>query len=168
MRETWRPIPGLDGYEASDKGRVRSWRGYGGTRREKPRVRKATPNHRRGGYHVITFVIDGRSLARYVHHLVVAAFGRRPRKGQTEVRHKDGNPANNALTNLTWSCHKVNMRDQVLHGTHTKGHQNGNAKLTPRQVEAIRRSILSGRALAQKYGVHESTICRVRKGRRYV
>lgn len=166
MREQWKPIPGLPGYEASNQGRVRSWLGRGGTRRDTPRVLKPSVNTYRGGYKSIGFTVRGVVRRLYVHRVVLKAFGYPGRKGQ-EVRHLDGDRGNNRLRNLKWGCHRVNMKDQVHHGTHTKGHQNGNAKLTPRQVEVIRASKLTSTALAQRYGVHLSTVCRARKGQRY-
>ncbi len=50
MSEQWRPIAGFDGYEISDQGRVRSWRGMG---RRPQRPKKPTiivPQLRDGGH----------------------------------------------------------------------------------------------------------------------
>jgi hypothetical protein len=167
MKETWRPIPGIPGYEASDRGRVRSWVKRQGVRRDRPLLRKPVENKQRGCYQLMNFSTPRGVVRRYVHHVVLRAFGKPGRRGQ-EVRHLDGNNRNNRLDNLKWGTHRVNMRDQVAHGTHTKGHRNGNAKLTPRQVAAIRRSPATGRSLAEEYGVHPSTIARVKTGQRYV
>lgn len=38
--EQWRPIGDLPGYDVSDRGRVRTWHGKRGSRRERPKLRK--------------------------------------------------------------------------------------------------------------------------------
>lgn len=52
MDEHWTPIPGFDGYELSDWGRVRSWvkPGTGATRRDEPLILKPSKHPRTGHY----------------------------------------------------------------------------------------------------------------------
>lgn len=115
--EQWRPVVGYEGaYEVSDLGRVRSldritdrgrrWRG-----------RLMTPATMPAGYQVVTLWRDGAQRTHLVHRLVLTAFVG-PQSARTEVRHGDGDPANNALTNLAWGTHSENQHDQVAHGTH--------------------------------------------------
>lgn len=104
-----------------------------------------------------------------VHHMVLTAFiGPKP-EGK-EARHRDGDPTNNALTNLRWSTHVENEKDKIGHGTHTRGERNGGAKLTQRQADSIRRRIANGeqaRSIAREMGISEATVSRIKKGLRY-
>jgi hypothetical protein len=113
--EEWRPIPNALGYEASNLGRVRSWRKPGRARermRRSPILRKAVPD--RDGYLNVGLSIGGVLMMRKVHHLVLEAFvGLKP-EGK-EARHRDSNPGNNERSNLSWSTHRVNEADKVLY-----------------------------------------------------
>lgn len=108
-----RPVPSLPGYFASDDGQVlscRPWRGSADMRELAGRIDKA-------GYRWITTCVDGRRKIRSVHSLVAEAFhGPRP-KGQ-DIRHLDGDPANNAASNLRYGSRTENLLDAVRHGTH--------------------------------------------------
>jgi molybdenum cofactor biosynthesis enzyme MoaA len=88
--EEWRPVPGYPDYRVSNG----------------------------DGYRVVTFHSDSApSVQRYVHHLVAELFiGPRPEGHQ--VRHFDGNSANNAATNLRYGTQSENELDKVRHGTH--------------------------------------------------
>lgn len=60
---------------------------------------------------------DGRKRARLVHQLVMEAFvGPYPSAGM-EIRHLDGDPSNNSLSNLAYGTKSENARDRLLHGT---------------------------------------------------
>ncbi len=117
--ETWRPVVSCEGYEVSDLGRVRTRRG---------KVMKSCPDN--DGYPTVKPCVNGRYMSYRVHRLVAEAFlGERP-EGE-EVRHLDGNPANNALPNLCYGTRSENNLDSVRHGTHAmanvtecpKGHE---------------------------------------------
>jgi hypothetical protein len=69
--ETWREIPGWDGYQASSRGRIRS------VDRQLRDGRHAsgvvlTPSRNRKGYLTVTVCRDGRSSTKAVHVLVAA------------------------------------------------------------------------------------------------
>lgn len=108
--ETWLPIPGFDGYEVSNQGRVRS------LIRNRVHMMTATPNH--DGYPRVH--IGGRSTPnQFVHQLVLAAFvGPRP-EGMI-ARHLNGDPTDNRPENLAWGTHSENNYDAVRHGTHSE------------------------------------------------
>jgi hypothetical protein len=101
--------------------------------------------------------------------MVLEAFvGPRPRGFET--RHLDGDITNNRLGNLKWGTRREQFKDQVLHGTDTRGERNGNAKLKHSDAEEIRRLLADGRtgtALAERFGVSQATITRIKKGQRY-
>jgi HNH endonuclease/NUMOD4 motif len=69
------------------------------------------------GYHYVTLTLDGVQTKRPVHQLVIEAhFGPCP-EGE-EVRHLNGNPADNRWPeNLAYSTHAVNLQDRREHGT---------------------------------------------------
>ena len=148
--ESWRPVPGYEGlYEASDHGRIKSL------------PRNTTRGgilkysiHPIGGHHLITLTRDGRQEQFGLHQLVMLAFAG-PCPPGMEVRHLDGNPANNhwapgneeetkaAGGNLFYGTHAQNMADMAEHGsclitareTHCpKGHE-----YTPENTRSRRR-----------------------------
>lgn len=110
----WLPVVGYEGlYEVSEAGDVR---------------RLAASSHRpanwvvsthtvRGNYRQI-HVADASGLRKQkmVHRLVAEAF-LGPALGR-EVRHLDGDPTNNRLSNLRWGTHSENEFDKVAHGNH--------------------------------------------------
>ncbi len=151
--EEWRFLTVDPRYEVSSYGRIR--RG--------DRIRKTNPT--KHGYPA--FVVSTSDGARlyYVHHLVAEAFlGSRP-KG-LQVAHNDGNKSNNHRWNLRYATPKENAADRKRHGTWNDGSQNGQAKLTDEQVEAIREQFKtkSPSELAAEFGVSRSTIDRITKG----
>ena len=116
LSEEWRPIPGFDGYEVSDTGFIRSWRGRYGRRAEPRTLSQRTDP---AGY--ITTAIqhpDGRNMPVLVHRMVCMAFHGLPPEGKPHVCHWDGNPANNTPGNLRWGSREDNAQDQIRHGRH--------------------------------------------------
>jgi hypothetical protein len=114
--------------------------------------------------------LSGKNLR--VHRLVAETFIDNP-KGLTEVNHIDGNKANNSTTNLEWSDRLSNMRhafatgliSPLLHGERAR-----RAKLKDADAVFIKQNYKRGHkvfgagALAAKYGVHMSTICKISSG----
>ena len=102
--EQWRPVPGHDGYEVSNMGQLRNRRGL---------VLKQTTTEK--GYKHITLSNSGAKKTYRVHVLVAAVFiGPRP-EGQ-QVRHLDGEPDHNEVTNLAYGTQSENNRDTIQHG----------------------------------------------------
>jgi hypothetical protein len=102
MPERWRKITGHPGYEASDRGRVRSadrvlsdGRTAGGV--------VLVPTLDKDGYERVKL---GRRLVP-VHVAVLLAFHGRP-----EGRHLNGDQHDNTPGNLTWGTHRENERDK--------------------------------------------------------
>ena len=71
-----------------------------------------------------------------VHRLVALAWHANP-DNKPQVCHRDGNKLNNHACNLYWGTQRENTEDAIRHGTH-KGENNGRAKLTREQVDALR------------------------------
>lgn len=118
MKEQWRPIPNCPGYEASDRGRIRSVTRRVSTQQGEKTYRgkllRITPT---GNYlRVAVKANSGRYHTKRVHSLVLAAFVG-PRPIGMEARHLNGDPSDNRLSNLEWSTHRTNVRDKRQHGT---------------------------------------------------
>lgn len=109
--EVWRAVPQYEGlYEVSNLGRLRS------LPRATTRGRLLKQRVIVGKYLGTALSQEGREVNRLTHHLVAAAFlGSRPEGA--DVRHLDGNAANNCADNLAYGTHAENMRDMVQHGT---------------------------------------------------
>lgn len=117
--ERWLPVPDWEGwYEVSDLGRVRSVphdteMGLRGGHVLKPGTYRS--GHK---YAVFTRVTDAGPERRtyQVHRLVMLAFVAPCPEGM-QVRHLDGDPANNRLTNLAFGTAAQNARDRdEVHG----------------------------------------------------
>ena len=126
--ERWLPVPGYEGfYEVSDLGNVWSTprpRTPGGLM--KP---VAGPN----GYRQVTLTMGGKQKRVRIHRLVMLVFEGPCPEGM-EVRHLDGNVANNRRDNLAYSDHRTNMHDKRVHGTDhntNKTHCSAGHKYTP-------------------------------------
>lgn len=92
---------------------------------------------------------------RTIHQLVTEAFVG-PRPTGSEVRHLDGNPANNRASNLAWGTRRENMADARRHGTLVQGARCHMARLTELDVVHVRQLFDAGlglREMATMYGV---------------
>ena len=170
LGEIWRDIPGYEGaYQVSSRGRVRSL----------PRLVPVCDRIRRISYmrpcagkilhpsvcdkagHVSVH-LGKHSRGIPVHQLVMLAFHGWPPAGM-EAMHLNGNPADNRPENLRYGTHSENMTDMYRSGK-------GPLKLSPEEVRQIRFGLSCGwsaRELAASYGVSETSIRRIQKGRRY-
>jgi hypothetical protein len=168
--EEWRDIPGYEGrYQVSDMGNVKSL-----ARKDRrgvywpERLRKVSPEP--SGHLSVCLSFDNKTRTLSVHRLVLLAFVGPPPEG-TEACHKNGKPDDNRLENLYWGTRKQNQQDSIRHGTKAYGRQfqSGHApyrtKLTRDDVRAIRASTESHAELAEKYGVHRTTISDIRRGK---
>lgn len=129
QRWAWVPIPGQEGrYEASSSGHIRSLarvvtRKNGAKVALNGRILSATRDGR--GYPTVRF--QGERTNRKVHVLIAQLFiGPRPRG--MHVCHRDGNPQNNAASNLYYGSPTENSRDTITHGRH----KNSNKTHCPR------------------------------------
>lgn len=116
-KEIWKSIPGFDGYEVSNQGRVRSFKksiGLGAGKgsmsiiADEPQ-RILSPRHRKGGYLAVGLCANGKVCDFYIHALVMLAFIG-PYPNGLEICHSDDDPTNNNLENLRYDTHANNMR----------------------------------------------------------
>lgn len=98
-------------YEIYENGMIISRRkiGMGGKILKRKEIR---PTRAKNGYCTVKLCgSDGRIRQFYLHRLVYMAFN--GSIGNLEVEHKDGNRANNALSNLRATTHKENCSNEV-------------------------------------------------------
>jgi len=118
--------------------------------------------YNKDGYIPVCLRGDGRQRRTHIHRLMAESFiGGPPYKGAC-VRHLNGNPKDNSISNLSWGTYKDNENDKILHGTWNT--RNGGAKITPEQVIEIRNKIKLGMShdeLAKEYSVSRPTINRI-------
>lgn len=119
----------------------------------------------RNGYKIVSIVGPDGARRLQVHRLVLLAFAGPPPAGKPYCLHRDGTRDNNHISNLRWGSQKENMADCVQNGRVAwDGAGNGRSKLTEDAVAHIRKSKKSAVELGDTYGVHPSTIYRVRRG----
>lgn len=152
MSERWKQIPGCDGrYKVSSMGRVKS------LVRKSPRIMRQHLNIK--GYKELEIL----GKTRKVHRLVLTAF-RGPAPKDKEAGHLNGISSDNRLKNLRWVSKVENQAHMVGHGTTLFGERNVKAKLTAKDVLAIRAAHASGkstRTLAKKYGINKSHVSNI-------
>lgn len=109
-QEHWKPIKEYQGhtftglYEVSDWGRVRN-------RETKKEVAQYSDGRGQGYMKIKLFDTDGIRTQIRIHRLVAYHFIRKPKAGQNEVNHRDGNVKNNSWTNLEWCTRAENVAD---------------------------------------------------------
>lgn len=148
VTEQWRNIIGYEGvYQISNQGRVKRLKGFGCF---SERILKNYPN-KQNKYFCVSLCKRGLpQKIRYVHQLVLETFIG-PKPLMCEARHLDGNRSNNALDNLEYNTHSVNMKDRIKHGTHFQpkanncGSNHRLSKLIDRDICLIRQMLISGR-----------------------
>ena len=132
--EEWLPItevavPDIQPYYAiSNKGRVYSYMLQS----------LLKPNQTGNGYmQVRLFLKDGSYVGVGIHRLVMITFCFRPDFINLEVNHKDGNKANNELSNLEWMTHKSNIIHAYDNDLMHKGENHCNATHSETLVRKI-------------------------------
>lgn len=173
--EIWKPVRGYVGfYEVSNKGRVR------GAPRTVECVRLGKKILRsydyrilalqdRNGYLHACLAKDGDAEYQKVHRIVAFAFLPIDPE-RNHVAHGDGNPKNNALSNLRWCNRKENEADKVLHGKTNRGERCGSAKLNNKQIRQIKLDLLHKKQseIARQFSVDQSTISNINRKRNWI
>jgi len=134
--EAWRPVADFPAYEISSLGRLRRLRGRG-----RPRTRVLLSAYRHGpngGYAQHALSDRGRQRRARLRDLVLEAFVGPPPSDQHRATHKDGNPANNRLSNLCWALPARTLWETWQHAAAVLGEARTGARLSTEQVEAIR------------------------------
>lgn len=130
MTEQWRDVLGYEGcYQVSDQGQVRSldrWTRCGqyghGQKLQKGRVLIPTVS-KKDGRRRVTLSVNQQKKLRQIAPMVLEAFvGPRPAPDMDGC-HGDGDPANDALSNLRWDTKQANYADSIRHGTNFRANQ---------------------------------------------
>lgn len=177
---TWKPVPGFPGYEASLDGEVRSYYrkqkipGVAGDKTTWEIVRDIPPrilgSVDKPRLPIILYDEHGKRHQLPIYHVVLITFvGQRP--GGMECCHADGNPANNAVSNLRWDTRRNNILDiprKERRAMAARAAQNRTLVDDSTFQEIMHRlnNGAVGRHLAQEFGVSESTISKWKTGKR--
>lgn len=186
--EKWKVVEGFGGkYQVSSHGRVFSTGG---------RTRKGGLMHihtAKNGYQRVTLSegrLEGERVYRGsvpLHRLVALYFCDGHDETNNVVNHIDGNPSNNHADNLEWCTQSDNVRhaidvlgrnigwakgdmpDEVRKriGDSKRGRRTSSCRFTDDEVRAIRADPRSAHQVAKQYGVHKSTILKIRNGKTY-
>ncbi len=135
MIEVWKAIPRLNGYEASNLGRIRSidrviegisrW-DISSTRIYNQPGKIISLIDNGNGYLYFTSSIKGKRKNYYVHRAIAEAFLDNINL-YDEINHKDGNKKNNNIENLEWCSHLQNLEHASINNLIRKGEQKPNA-----------------------------------------
>jgi hypothetical protein len=163
------PIRRAEGYRVGDDGSVWSRRvpGPGGLRdRWKP---LKIQEDRHTGYARVTLRIDGKTVHRNVHRLVLEAFVGPCPDGMEACHFPDPNRMNCRLDNLRWDTRIANQNDKVAHGTSNRGSRQHMAKLSEPDVLdmlQIERGVPEStyEDLAMLFGVTKPTVANIFQG----
>lgn len=167
----WRPVAGYETYYAvSDQGDVCRVAGGRGARAGK----QLKPIRHSAGYRTVTLVRGGIEDKCLIHRLVLEAFVG-PCPAGCCANHRDGDKTNNWVANLEWAtvsdnnshAYRTGLKRRKWTGIFVppprRGEESPTARLKEAEVREIRESALSGKQLAIRYKVAESTISSIRR-----
>ena len=149
MKEVWIDIEGYEGlYQVSSKGRVRN------------NKKLVLRQRKRGDYLAVNLYKNRECKTFSVHRLVAIAFIPKEELEELEVNHIKGK--GNSVDNLEWVTSKENTAHAMKYGKQKMlGEDNSSAKLTEKEVIAIRNSNLTQKELSLEYNVTTATICSI-------
>ena len=165
LDEHWHAIPGHEGYQASNAGRIRSIDRL----LDDGRYRCGTvlkPWLAGAGYDYVSL---GKGFKTGVHRMVALAFHGPAPIEKPEAAHLNGDRRDNRAHNIVWASRSENEQHKLAHGTYfnrprSVGIDHHKAKLTEAAVFQIRRSAVRKRGelgqLATAYGVSRRRPCR--------
>jgi protein gp37 len=123
-----------------------------------------SPDVGEDGHRRVMLYRDGQTVRELVHRLVLAAFDRPAVDGE-QGRHRDGDPSNNALGNLSWGDQSANWDDRRRHGAFRSY-----AKLTHEQAAEIKRRFEAGEtgaALGREFGISDTQARNIGDGQQW-
>ena len=154
--EEWRPAPGFDGYEVSDRGRLRSLR--------RSNARLVNPTHHENGMLRVQLSRDGVRVHQVLARLICEAFNGAPPPGMN-CCHEDGDYTNNRPGNLRWDTQAGNMADKRRHGTHQAGSKHPNASIDEDMARRVKASVGRAKEVAALLGVSVHVVNDIRSGK---
>jgi hypothetical protein len=112
--EIWKDIPGYNGFQVSNAGRVKRLPfSYGDSIGRIINVKEniITSSLNKKGYVRVELCIgNGKKKAFTVHRLVMLSFKGFPPNGMDQINHLDGVKTNNSPDNLEWSNNSLNIK----------------------------------------------------------
>lgn len=168
--ETWKDIPGYEGeYQASTLGRIKSLERTASIRNwytGKPALRTVPECILKPGRYCkcghVSVILRRGTNGKPVHQLVLKTFVGEAPDGM-EVLHKNGDPADNRLSNLRYGTRTENILDIYRQGGRWR-------KLSVDDVEAIRFGLycgIKGVELAAMFDVSQQVISKIKNGRSF-
>ena len=162
FRDCWYAIPGAPGLELSGDLRFRGPKGLRKLRHD--RNGRPYVMVRMGTAHTTR---RRRAIRVMLHRAVMSVLlGRELAPGEM-VCHRDDDKSNNWPWNLYLGDARSNAADAVRNGRRPAGERHPAAKLSDESVRQVRLALYRGdrgRDLARAYGVHKSTISRIKHG----
>jgi hypothetical protein len=163
FQDRWYEIPGVPRLELSGDLSFRGPRGLRKLRQDydgRPYVQARK---------VVDHESDGRARqGRVMLHRAVMSVVLGRQLGRDEfVCHHDDDPRNNWPDNLYLGDHSSNAADSLRNGGRVRGDNHPGTKILDAQVREIRSALSRGErvgVLARAYGVHKSTISRIKHG----
>ena len=154
MTELWLPVPYWEGlYEVSSHGRLRR----GG------RIIKGCTNA--AGYQNV--ILKGRGNRSTCIHILVAEAFIGPRPEGCVIRHGKNGVTDNSVENLSYGSQKENIHDKRRDGTWQIADTAGRRTLASDQVAIIYQSAKTSPELAEDFGVDQSTIRAIWRGKNW-
>lgn len=162
----WKDIPGYEGlYKASNTGLIQAVKRSG----SKGGILK--PSIYKGYKHV--FLSKNNIRKPFSVHILVCMSFLPNKKNQMVVNHKDGKKTNNHIDNLEWctkECNSLHAREVL--GKNSIGQNNGNSKLTTREVKFLRwlkykYSQIKACEIAEFYKMSDANICDIWNGKKW-
>lgn len=107
--EVWKSIESYGVYQVSSNGNIRRWK------KHKNRFNLVATYPERNGYQRVGLCMNYKRKMKLVHRLVAETFIPKP-LGKYEVNHKDGDKANNHVSNLEWVTRSENIKHAIKSG----------------------------------------------------
>lgn len=161
----WASIPDWPEYEVSICGQVRRIGKAQGSK--VGRILKPWVSL---GYPYVSLWRENKKTTVAVHRLVAATYLKKPKEGQYQVAHIDGNRMNPHAHNLKWATPIENAQDRKTHGTDAIGQNNPQSKLLNSDIPKIRKLRKNGltqKKISEMFGVSRALISDIENGRRW-
>ena len=115
------------------------------------------------GYGTIRVFVDGKWRNSYAHREVLKLNKGEPPTTTSHALHSCDNPGCCNPAHLSWGTNSMNRRE-----ARDRLHNQGNQKLTPKQVKAIKQDPRIYQEIADSYSVHRDTIARIKQKRAWL
>lgn len=160
------PVSPNSDYMAGSDGHVYSRTRYKGFGRKEYVDWYPLAGHKNAkGYSSVSLCHENKKVTKYVHRLVCMAFHGLPERESMQVRHLDGNPANNRPENLAWGSQQENWQDRKAHGNGLDSEKHHAAKLTDAERAHLKWALAVGlcsqRHAARALGMSQSAIWQI-------